>query len=134
MSSVNIDVVRRAMQAFNRGELKTLVQDADPDIVVDWSRSTGLEAGMYLGQQEAARFLATFHDLFERVDSEPQELIAHGDSVLVPTHTRLWGRDGVEVHTRHVALVTVREGRIVLWRLYLDREEALGDLGPDGEP
>ena len=131
MASVNIDVVRRAMRAFDRGELKTVLKHADPGVVFDWSRSGGLEAGTYIGQQAAARFLSTFHDVFERVDSEPQELIEYGDSVLVPTHTRLWGRDGIEVQTRHTALVTLREGKIVLWRLYLDRDEALGDLGLD---
>ena len=118
------------MRAFNRGQTDTLLREADPAIVVDWSRSAGLEAGMYFGQQAAARFLDTFHDIFERVDAQPQEMIEHGDSVLVPTRTRLWGRDGIELQTRHVALVTLREGRIVLWRLYLDRQEALDELGP----
>jgi ketosteroid isomerase-like protein len=132
MSSLNIEVVRRAMRAFNRRDLDALLSDSDPDIVVDWSRSAGLDAGVYLGRVPAARFLSTFHDVFERISSEPQALIENGDSVLVPTHTRLWGRDGVEVHTRHVALVTLREGRIVLWRLYLDRDEALDDFGLGG--
>jgi ketosteroid isomerase-like protein len=130
MSSVNLDLVRRAMRAFNRGELKALFKDADPGVAVDWSRSA--EAGIYIGRHAAAHFLDAFHDLFERVDSEPHELIERGDSVLVPTDTRLWGRDGIEVQTRHGALVTLRAGRIVMWRLYLDSGEALDDAGLDG--
>jgi hypothetical protein len=41
----------------------------------------------------------------------------------VPNLTRLRGRDGVEAHS--VLDAMVREGRIVAWRLFGNRDEAL---------
>jgi len=47
--SQNVEIVRQAHEAFNRPDLGVFDLDAfyrlaDPDLVVDWSRSNGLEA------------------------------------------------------------------------------------------
>jgi ketosteroid isomerase-like protein len=47
------------------------------------------------------------------------------ESVVVPTRTRFWGREGIEVEAYGVFVVTLRHGRIVQWRLFRDRAEAL---------
>jgi ketosteroid isomerase-like protein len=128
MQQTNFSVVRAVLEAFDRGELAAALERTDPAVVVDWSRSAGTEAGVYRGRAAALRFLSTFHEVFERVASEPRALLECGDSVVVPTHTRLWGRDGVQVQTRHVALVRLRGGRVLTWRLCLEEGEALAAL------
>jgi ketosteroid isomerase-like protein len=129
MSQENLEVVRRAIEAFSSGDLDTAVQMADPDIEVDWSQSSGVEAGIYRGLAQARRFWSTFHDVFERIEVLPEELIEHGDNVIVCDRSRLWGRDGIEVAVRTVAVVTLRKGRITAWRLCRDKDEALDAVG-----
>jgi ketosteroid isomerase-like protein len=127
MSQENVEVVRRAIEAFSRRDLDAI--ESHPDVEVDWSRSRGVEAGIYRGREETRRFWSTFYESFDRIVAVPEELIEHGDYVIVRDRTRLWGRDGIEVEARNVGLVTVRDGLILRWRLCRDRAEALKAVG-----
>jgi ketosteroid isomerase-like protein len=129
MSQENVEVVRRAIEAFNRGDLDGFARDADPEIEVDWSRSRGLEAGVYRGDGAAQRFVKTFFDAFEEVTVIPEELIEVGDHVVIANRARLRGRDGIEVQARSGQVVTLRAGRIVRWTLYQEKAEALEAVG-----
>lgn len=129
MSRENVEIVRRAIEAFNRGDLDAAGDDFHPEAEVDWSRSPGVEAGIYRGEQAIRRFWSTFGETFERVIFSPDEFIECGDHVVVPNRTCFWGRDGIRVEAHSVPLVTVRHGLIVEWRLYRERGEALKALG-----
>ena len=134
MSQENVEVARQAHEAFNRPDLGLFDLDtfyllADPDLVVDWSRSDGLEAGIYRGEAATRRFWNTFFEAFERVVVEPLEFIEHGESVVVPHHFHAWGRQGVEVDAHSTVVVTVRDGRIIEMRLYRRTAEALKAVG-----
>ena len=100
-----------------------------PEVEIDWSRSRGVEAGIYRGYAACRSFWTTFVDTFDRVTITPDEFIEHGDHVVVPNEGRAWGRDGIEVVARSVQVVTLRHGRIVGWRLYQERAEALEAAG-----
>ena len=79
--SENLETVRRAIEAFSRGgAAERALRDADPDAVVDWTRSPGLERGVYRGHEQARRFMETFHELFERVQVDAEELLVGGDT------------------------------------------------------
>jgi ketosteroid isomerase-like protein len=127
VSQENVEIVKRAIEAFSRGDLDAIEDGAD--VEVDWSRSRGLEAGIYRGREAVHRFWATFYETFGRIVVVPEELIEHGDSVIVLDQTRLWGRDGIEVRAHNVSVATIRDGRIVKWRLCRDRAEALIAVG-----
>jgi ketosteroid isomerase-like protein len=129
MSQENVEIVRRAIAAFSRGDLDAAVEHADPAIEVDWSKSRGVEAGTYRGDEETRRFWATFHDAFERIVVLSDEFIEHGDHVIVCDRSRMWGRDGIEVAARNVTVATVRDARIIAWQLCRDRGEALKVVG-----
>jgi ketosteroid isomerase-like protein len=127
MSQENVEIVRRAIEAFNRRDLDAV--DSDPDVEVDWSRSRGVEAGIYRGREATTQFWNTFLEAFDRIVTTPEEFIEHGDYVIVLDRTHMWGRDGVEVEARNVTLATLRERRIVQWRLCRNRAEALKAVG-----
>jgi ketosteroid isomerase-like protein len=134
MSQENVEIVRQAHEAFNRPDLGVFDLDAfyrlaDPDLVVDWSRSGGLEAGIYRGEAASRRFWSTFFEAFDRVVVEPLEFIEHGDSVVVPHHLHAWGRDGLEVDAHSTVVLTIRDGRIIEMRLYRQVSEALEAVG-----
>jgi ketosteroid isomerase-like protein len=134
VSEENVELVRRAHEAFSHPDrdafdIDALYRYADPDLVVDWSRSEGLEAGIYRGEAAGRRFWSTFSDAFDRVLVEPLEYIAQGDSVVVPHELRAWGRSGVKVDARSVVVFRVRDGRIIEMRLYREKTEALKSVG-----
>jgi ketosteroid isomerase-like protein len=83
MSEENVDVVRRAIDAYNRRDLQAMKAEAHSDVEVDWSASRGLEAGVYRGFEETDAFYENWFDMFE-TRLEPERLIESGDRVLVP--------------------------------------------------
>ena len=100
-------------RGFNRRDLDAATRSSAPDIEVDWSRSRGVEAGVYRGQRAARDFWNQFLDMFQQVTVTAEEFIELGDQVVVPSRTRLCGRDGIEVQTRSAYVVTFRDRRIV---------------------
>jgi ketosteroid isomerase-like protein len=134
MSRENVEIAREAAEAFNRPDLGVFDLDAfyrlaDAELVIDWSRSGGLEAGIYRGEVATRRFWSTFFEAFERVVVEPLEFIEHGESVVIPHHFHAWGRQGVEVDAHSAVVATVRDGRITEMRLYRQTAEALKAVG-----
>jgi ketosteroid isomerase-like protein len=129
VSQENVEIVRDAIEAFMQRDLDAVVKASDPEIVVDWSRSSGLEAGIYRGYEATRAFWGTFLDTFDPMVLLPDEFIDCGDHVVVPNTTRAWGRDGIMVEAKYVAVVTLRNGRIVEWRLYQNKAEALKAVG-----
>ena len=67
--------------------------------------------------------------MFDPFIITPDEFIECGEHVVVPARSRLWGRDGIKVETDTAVVVTLRSGRIVEWRLYQERAEALQAVG-----
>ena len=129
MSQENVEIVRRAIDAFNRRDLDAASRDVDSEVEVDWSRSRGLEAGIYCGEQAARGFWSTFLDVFDQVTMTPDEFIECGSHVVVPNRTRLSGRDGIKVEARSAFVVKLRHGRIVEWTLYQETADALEAVG-----
>ncbi|MFL5820566.1 MAG: nuclear transport factor 2 family protein [Solirubrobacteraceae bacterium] len=130
MSRENVEVVRRFIDALNRADLEAASEYVDPGAEVDWSRSRGVEAGIYRGDEAVRKFWRTFFDVFDEFTVTPEEFIELGDHVVVPNRTRMSGRDGIEVYARSAVVHTVRHGRIVEWTLYQEKAEALEAAGP----
>jgi ketosteroid isomerase-like protein len=129
VSQQNVEVIRRSMDAFNRRDVDGILREWDPDAEVDWSRSAGVEEGIYRGHRALRDFWNTFIEMWERLLVSADEFIDCGESVVVPTRTRFWGREGIDVEAYGVFVVTLRHGRIVQWRLFRDRAEALKAVG-----
>jgi ketosteroid isomerase-like protein len=81
MSHENVEIVRAALDAYDRGDLKALRKLAASGGVVDWSRSIGPQRGVY-GVDEALKVLPGA--AFESVRNEAEEFIAAGNHVITP--------------------------------------------------
>ena len=130
MSEETIEVVRAAIDAFNRGDWDAALKAAAPDCEFDFSRATGPRRGVHdLDQMRG--FLDSFggFEAFDSVRVEAAEFIDVGERVVVPVTLHARGREGIEVKARPTGVWTIRDGAIVGVRLYQEREEALGDLG-----
>ena len=128
MSQENVDVVRRAIDAYNRRDLQAMRAEAHPDVEVDWSASRGLEAGVYRGFEETDAFYENWFDMFE-IRLEPERLIESGDRVLVPNTAFTRGRDGIEAVARSCIVYELRGGKIARICLYQETRDALEAAG-----
>jgi ketosteroid isomerase-like protein len=129
VSQENVEIVRRSIDAFNGRDLDLASEEWDAEAMVDWSRSAGVDAGVYRGREAVRAFFGNWLEMFDQFDFKVDEFIERGEHVAMPNVTRLRGRDGVEVEAHSVVVATVREGRIVAWRLFGNRAEALKAVG-----
>lgn len=131
MSRKNVEIVRQALDALNRGDLDAALRNSVPDVEVDWSRSRGFQTGIYRGRQAVRDFWSGLGEMFDVMTVSPEEFIEVGEYVLVPNRVRWRGREGIELDTRSTVVVSFRGSRIVRWQLYQERAEALEAVGPE---
>jgi ketosteroid isomerase-like protein len=128
MSQENVEMVRAALDAANRGEWDAMVKDAAPDFEFDFSRARGPDHGVY-GRDELIDMLSGVDEQWESVRREADEFIEAGEQVVTPLTSYHRGRDGIELQA-HVAVVwTFREGALVHFSFYQERQEALEAAG-----
>ena len=130
MSHENVELVRRAYEAFNRGDLDGMFADAAPAFEY---RATGVipgAAGVYRGPEEYSRFLERWWGEFEAPEVDVHEFIDAGDQVLVSLTFRGRGKQsGVETTWDIWHVWTVRGGKVVRGEAFTSREQALEAAG-----
>jgi ketosteroid isomerase-like protein len=123
------ELARAGFEAFNRGDLETVLSLLSPDVEVHSVAEMG-EEGTYHGHEGYLEWTGIWLDAWEEFQVELIEVEAVDDeNVLV--HSRQRGRgkgSGVEVEQLGVYLFTVRDGRAVRLHLYGDRESALAAI------
>lgn len=129
MSKENIDLVRRAIEAYNRRDFETMEALNHPDMELDWTASRGFQAGVYRGSEEVMGFYRSFLGTFEKVEVEPERFIETGDLVVVPNSVQTRGRDGIETTAQSALVFELRGGRIARICLYQETEQALKAIG-----
>jgi ketosteroid isomerase-like protein len=124
-------LVRRAFQAYDRGDLQTVLATLDDDVEVYSHPDTG-NTGTYHGHKGFLQWVALWLDAWEEFRIEVREVKVL-DDVHVLAVMDQFGRgrgSGIPVEQRGVAyLFTVRDGRTTFMGLYLNRDTALADLG-----
>ena len=126
MSQENVEIVRVALEAYNRGDWVAMLKLGAPDCELDWSRSIGPQRGVYRLNDFAQLNIG---GSFESARTEPEEIIDAGDQVITPLIGYFRGRDGIEVTARFTYLWTVGDGAIMRVTLYQELEEALEAAG-----
>jgi ketosteroid isomerase-like protein len=116
-------------ELFNERDLDALLDRAAPDIEWDWSRSIGPDGGVQRGPAAVGRFIRAQWEHWDAIEMTPEEIVEAGDDVVVFVHVRLRGRDGIEVEARGPHVQTWSGGRLVRYRLFQAREEALAAVG-----
>src|SRR6059058_155820 len=99
MSQENVEIVRRAIDAFNRRDFDAAFEDTAPGCELDMSRAVGPIHGVFRIDQFQG-VLADFAENWESLRLEPHEFIEAGDDMGVPWTLHGRGRDGIEVVTR----------------------------------
>ena len=128
MSQENVETIRAAMDAWNRGDYDAALKDAAPDFEFDSSRAVGPLHGVFRLDQ-MRRVWDEFRESWESVRIELDEFIEAGEYVVVPLTIYGTGRDGIELQARTTWVWTIRDRMIVRVCLYQDKHEALEAAG-----
>ena len=128
MSQENVEIVRAAIEAFNRGDLDAALRDAAPDFEYDLSRATGPNRGVW-GLDQVRGVMDEFVGIWDSSRIEPHEYIEADEHVVVPWTFHAMGRDGIELRARTTWTFTIRDGAIERLCMYQERDEALEAAG-----
>src|SRR3954447_3632232 len=83
VSSDNVDILRRGLEAFNRDGVEGLIEILDPEFEGHTDPELTIEPGVYVGHAGIRRWFAGFEGFIDDVRFEPDEFIPAGDRVLV---------------------------------------------------
>ena len=87
-------------------------------------------ATVFRGHQAAREGWARWAEAWTEERSEPQDLRELPDGrLLVFTHQRMRGRDGIEVKHDAAHIITLKNGQMLRWQSFWDRANALEAAG-----
>jgi uncharacterized protein len=125
-----LDIVRRHYDAFRAEDYETFFALYDPDVEVDLSRSGIPDGGIHRGHDGLREAWAKWRGAWDDYSFEVEELTEVGDRVLSLTRIRARSKgQGVGTEVRAADILTVRDGLIVHFVNFLDRDDALREAG-----
>jgi len=131
VSEQNVQIIREFLEAFNRRDNAAVLEAIDPD--VEWHPPPDIPNAPIANGRDA--LTAQWRDwlgAWEEYRFVADEIVeGRGDAVLVIGKESARGKgSGIEVASRRVtAVYELRAGRIVRFKAYLDRAEALQAAG-----
>jgi ketosteroid isomerase-like protein/rhodanese-related sulfurtransferase len=129
MSEENVEVVRRAIEAYGREGLDGVLRYYDPEI--EWTSTGGyIERATYRGHDGLRRYLGTMEEEFNDLRIEPVELIDAGEQVISSVRFTGQGKaSGAPVEMTLISVGALRDGLIYRVRNYPDMAAALEAAG-----
>jgi ketosteroid isomerase-like protein len=131
VSQENLDLVKSAFDAWNRGEIDVFADHVAEDVA--WLEVSGRPEGPdseRLGRDRMRRSLESLFEAWESYHLEVERLQDVGDRVVAVVREVARGRaSGLEVDGRWGYLITVGDGRIVRIEAYRDAALALERAG-----
>jgi ketosteroid isomerase-like protein len=128
MAEANLDLMRRAFEAFGAQDVEAFVQCMDADVEFE-PRLAGVE-GNYHGHEGIRQFMADGSEVFELRGTEVEEIRDLGDGILALGVFHVRGRGSGAEDTTPFALVgSIRDGRFVHLKDYGNAADALDAAG-----
>ena len=127
MSRENVEIVRQAYAAWQRGDVAAMLEDVDPEVVAyraepDGSTWHGIEGLMGL----ISDWTANFGELIVTADA----FVDAGDRVIARMHQTASGQtSGVEVEADFWCVHTFKDGKMVRYEIYADKAQAFEAAG-----
>jgi uncharacterized protein len=125
MSQENVELVRSAFEAFNRGDIAGVVAGFAPDFEYVASGAIPGVRGVYRGLDRYRSFLEEFVDEFDDLHVQIHDATEAGDQVLVSVTLRVRDKKSKgKVGWNASVLWTVRDGKVVRGQGFRSPEEA----------
>lgn len=117
MASDNIELIRRMLAFFHRGDAESALSCFSRDVVADVSRRADGRIG--IGRGELARIIGEWLGTFEEWTEEVTEIHDLGGRVIVVAIQRGRGKgSGAEVASDYATIYGIGNGEIVSMTLY----------------
>jgi uncharacterized protein len=131
MSEANVDVLRRGYEAFNRGDIETVMGLLDPN--VEWKEPDveGLpQRGTHHGAEDvASNVFGAIVGNWDGFQAVPEEFLDAGDRVVVLGQFQGTGKaSGRTLDATFAHVWTLRGGKAVHFRAYADTANVLHSL------
>ena len=133
MSKQNVEIVRKNLEAFQRGQFDSVTELWDSD--GEWMPAMAgmVENKIYRGHAGLRRYFDELFESFSKVRPHDTEFRDLGNRVLALYRLSVRGRDsGVAIDQQGGTVYELRGGKIVHGRSYLSHAEALEAAGLEG--
>jgi ketosteroid isomerase-like protein len=132
MSQENMESLVEYLEKLSDGGVDAIAEFWDPDI--NWRAAEGAidDAGELHGPEAVRRYMQDWFDMFDDLTVVAEELVDAGDDRVFVAVLRMSGRakvSGIETEIRFSVVCTLRDGKIIRGREYIDHNEALEAAG-----
>jgi ketosteroid isomerase-like protein len=125
----NVEAVKRAYAAMERGDIPAVLELCDPEVELDNSNAV-FDATVFQGHEGSVTFFSRTADMWQSQRWEAQEITPVGeDQVLVPQRIVSVGRDGVETVAHSANLLSLRDGKAVHIKTFQTKADAMEAAG-----
>jgi ketosteroid isomerase-like protein len=129
MSEENVEIVRRIAEDYAAGDDQAVIAVIDPNVEFDASRFRP-DGEIYKGLEAMLEAQRTWRGTFADWKLEILEVRDGGDDVLVAGRESGRGKgSGAPIDQTFFAVFTLRDGKIIRWRHFSNRAEALEAAG-----
>ena len=120
-----IEAVKSAYAALNRGDIDGFIKDFDPHIErIEFEGSP--MAGAFHGIEAVKAHVATGRTTWAEGACEPERFIVAGDKIVVTCNVRVRLKDQTDwLEGRTADIYTFRDGKVIQFRTFADEQEAL---------
>jgi ketosteroid isomerase-like protein len=130
MSQENVELVRRMVREFNEQGIEAIAPEFLAADVEFYEPPEQPGARVARGREETVEFFAGFDQAWTQHRSEPEEIRAlDAERVLLLSVERFRGRDGIEVAQAAGTIFALRQGKVVRWHSFWNRDTALHAAG-----
>jgi ketosteroid isomerase-like protein len=134
MSEENVAVVRRAFDAYTRGDIDGVLRLCADDILITQPQEVPGVAPQQRGHQGVLEAFGIWPEQWDDFRVEIKQVLADpGDSVVVTTRQTGRGKQsGVEVEAEFTFVFAIRDKQIAEWRIFVHESEGLAAAGLGG--
>ena len=126
MSQENVEVVRRALEAFTRHDNEAALALYDPEVEIYGQ----VDGAVYRGLTGVRALFRDWFTTWDELTYDAEEWIDAGDDVIAALHVWARGRQsGVPVERREWHVWTLRDRKLWRLRVYATKTEALEAVG-----
>jgi ketosteroid isomerase-like protein len=132
VSDENVQIAHRIYEAANRHDVEAILSHVHPEME-GVSFIMDADGDTFRGPDGMRRFLGELFSVFPDFDAEILSVEAGADLVVI--ELRLGGHgagSGARVQLLGWQVATFRDGKVVAWRGYATREEAMAAAGLSG--
>ena len=130
MSQANVEIVRKAIRAWNQREAGLLLSYAAPEIEWMPAGPAAVESAVYRGHDEVASAYAAVWETWDLFQFEGNQLRDLGDSVLWLGRVKMRGSAShLELDQEFAAHWVLRDAKLIRIQAFLSWQDALEAIG-----